>query len=115
MGLFARLRCQHGGGERERDASSNRELWGLRSNADDAALATPSAVPRAKRTGIGRHRHSGARQHWAGVSRAGTNDRPPPPLSGPEKAWRWIVQSATGILASLSPPPSQPPPGFRTR
>ena len=97
------------------DASSNRELRGLRSNADDAALATPSAVPRAKRAGIGQHRHSGARQHWAGVSRAGTNDRPPPPLSGPEKAWRWIVQSATGILASLSPPPSQPPPGFRTR
>jgi hypothetical protein len=34
-----------------------------------------------------------------------TNDRPPPPLSGPKKAWRWIVQSATGILASLSPSP----------
>jgi hypothetical protein len=95
--------------------SSSQAQPGLRSNVDEAALATPSAVPRAKRAGIGRHRHSGARQHWAGVSRAGTNDRPPPPLSGPEKAWRWIVQSATGILASLSPPPSQPPSGFRTR
>jgi hypothetical protein len=93
------------------DASSNRELWGLRSNADDAALATPSAVPRAKRAGIGRHRHSGARQHWAGVSRAGTNDRPPPPLSGPEKAWRWIVQSATGIRYRRRPAPRSWPGG----
>jgi hypothetical protein len=97
------------------NASSSQDQPGLRSNADEAAFATPTEVPRAKRTGMDRHRHAGARKHWAVVSRAGTNDRPPPPLSGPEKAWRWIVQSATGILASLSSPPSQPPPGFRTR
>jgi hypothetical protein len=95
--------------------SSNRELWGLRSNADDAALATPSAVPHAARTGISRHRHAGARKHWAAVSRPGVNSRLPPAISAPERAWHWIVQSVTGILASLSPPPSQPPPGFRTR
>jgi type IV secretory pathway VirB10-like protein len=65
-------------------ASSRQEQPGLRSNTDEAAVATPTEITRAKRAGIGRHRHSGARQHWAGVSRAGTNDRPPPPLSGPE-------------------------------
>jgi hypothetical protein len=97
------------------DAASSQEPPGLRSNGDDAALAAPTGVPHTKRAGIGRHRHNGARKHWVAVSRAGTYDRPPPPLSGPEKAWRWIVQSATGILASLSPPPSQPPRGFRTR
>ncbi len=97
------------------DASSSRVLQGLMSKADDAALAAPTAITHAKRTGIGQHRHNGARPHWAWVSRAGAYARPPSALSGPEKAWRWIVQSATGILASLSPPPSQPPPGFRTR
>jgi hypothetical protein len=97
------------------DASSSQEPRGLRSNADEAALVTPTEVTHAKRTGIGQHRYAGARKHWAGISRPGPNNRPPPAISAPERAWRWIVQSATGILASLSPPPSQPPPGFRTR
>jgi hypothetical protein len=97
------------------DAASSQEPPGLRSNGDDAALAAPTGVPHAKRAGIGRHRHNGARKHWVAVSRAGTYDRPPPPLSPPEQAWRWIVQSATGILASLSPPPSRQTLGFRTR
>jgi hypothetical protein len=97
------------------DASSSQEPRGLRSNADEAALVTPTEVTHAKRTGIGQHRYAGARKHWAGISRPGPNNRPPPAISAPERAWRWIVQSATGILASLSPPPSQPPSGFRTR
>ena len=96
------------------DASSNQEPRGLRSNAAEAALVTPTEVTHAKRTGIGQHRYAGARKHWARISQP-ANSRPPPAASGPERAWRWIVQSATGILASLSPPPSQPPPGFRTR
>ena len=96
------------------DASSRQEQPGLRSNTDEAAVATPTEITRAKRTGMGRYRHAGARKHWARISQP-ANSRPPPAASGPERAWRWIVQSATGILASLSPPPSQPPPGFRTR
>jgi hypothetical protein len=96
-------------------ASSSQEPRGLRSNADEAALATPTEVTHAKRAGIGRHRHAGARKQWAGIPRVEASSRPPPAISGPERAWHWIVQSATGILASLSPPPSQPPPGFRTR
>jgi hypothetical protein len=96
-------------------ASSSQEPRGLRSIADEAALVTPTEVTHAKRTGIGQHRYAGARKHWAAVSRPGVNSRLPPAISAPERAWHWIVQSATGILASLSPPPSQPPPGFRTR
>jgi hypothetical protein len=96
-------------------ASSSQEPRGLRSNADEAALVTPTEVTHAKRTGIGQHRYAGARKHWARISQPGANSRPPPAISGPERAWHWIVQSATGILASLSPPPLQPPPGFRTR
>ena len=96
-------------------ASSSQKPRGLRSNADEAALVTPTEVTHAKRTGIGHHRYAGARKHWARISQPGANSRPPPAISGPERAWHWIVQSATGILAALSPPPSQPPPGFRTR
>jgi hypothetical protein len=97
------------------DVSASGELQGLRSDADDAALATSTGVTHAKRTGIGRHRHTSARMHWAGVSRAGTNGRRPLALSPPENAWRWIAQSAAVILASLSPPPSRQTLGFRTR
>jgi type IV secretory pathway VirB10-like protein len=97
------------------DASSSQDHPGLRSNADEAALATPIEVPRAKRTGMGRHRHAGARKHWARISQPGANSRPPPAISGPERAWHWIVQSATGILAALSPPPSWQAPVLRTR
>jgi hypothetical protein len=94
------------------DASSNPELPKL---GNEATLATPGGVPHANRTGVVRHRHAGARKHWTGVSRPGVNGRPPPAVSGPEKTWRWIVQSATGILAALSPPPSRQAPGLKTR
>ena len=96
------------------DASSSQELRSLRSNADKATLAT-AGVTHAERTGSGRHRHNGARKRWAGVSRPAANGRPPPVVNGPEKAWHWIVQSATGILAALSPPPSRQAPGLKTR
>jgi hypothetical protein len=96
------------------DALPNQELRGLRSNADEATPATPAEATHAKRTGIGRHRHYGARKHWAGLSRPGANGRPPPAVSGPEKAWRWIVQSATSILAALSPPPSRQAAGLKS-
>jgi hypothetical protein len=89
------------------DAASSQELRGLRSNSDEATLATPPGITRTKRAGIERHRHAGTQKHWAGVSRPGANGRPPLFVSGPEIAWRWIVQSATGILAALSPPPSR--------
>jgi hypothetical protein len=87
------------------DASSSQE-WGLRSNSDEATLATLPGITRAKRNGIGGHRYHGTRTHSAGLSHSGAKDRPPPP-SGPEKAWRWIVRSATSVLAALSPPPSR--------
>jgi len=93
------------------DASSSRELRELR---DEATLATPGGVTHAKRTGIGRRRHDGARKHWAGVSRPGANGRPAPAASGLEEVRRWIVQSATGILAALSPPPPRQSSGFKT-
>jgi len=92
------------------DASSSRDLPELR---DEATLATPGGVTHAKRTGIGRHRHDGARKHWAGVSQPGANGRPPA-ASGLEEVRRWIVQSATGILAALSPPPPRQSSGFKT-
>ncbi len=93
------------------DAPSSRELRELR---DEATLATPGGVTHAKRTGIGRRRHDGARKHWAGVSRPGANGRPAPAASGLEEVRRWIVQSATGILAALSPPPPRQSSGFKT-
>jgi hypothetical protein len=97
------------------DAWSSQDQPGLRSNADEAALATPTEVTRAKRTGMGQHRHAGARKHWARISQPGANSRPPPAIGGPERAWHWIVQSATGILAALSPPPSRQAAGLKTR
>jgi len=96
-------------------ASAGQNVPQLGSNGGQAALATPAGITHAARAEIGRHRHAGARKHWARISQPGAYSRPPPAISGPERAWHWIVQSATGILASLSPPPSQPPPGFRTR
>jgi hypothetical protein len=45
----------------------------------------------------------GARKHWAAVSRSGPAGRAPD-FSRPEPAGRWIVQSVSRILASLSPP-----------
>jgi hypothetical protein len=87
------------------DASSSQELPGLRPNSDEATLATPTGAIHAKRVGIGRQHRDGARKHWAGISPPGARGRPPPSISGPEKAWRWIVRSATSVLAALSPPP----------
>ena len=97
------------------NASSSQDQPGLRSNADEAALATPTEVTHAERTGMGRHRHPGARKGWAAMPRPGANGRPPPAISGPERAWHWIVQSATGILAALSPPPLPQAAGPKTR
>lgn len=97
------------------DASSAQEPRVLRSNSDEATLATPAGVTQAKRTGIDRHRRAGARKHWAGVSRPGASAGAPPAVNGPERAWHWIVQSATGILAALSPPPPRQVPGLKTR
>jgi hypothetical protein len=91
------------------DASPSPEQPRLESNADEATLATPAWVIHPQINGIGRHRHARTRTHWAGAN------GPPPSISGPEKAWRWIVQSATSILAALSPPPSRQAPGLRTR
>jgi hypothetical protein len=89
------------------DVSSSQERPGLRPNSDEATLATLPGITRAKRIGIGRRHHDGARKHWAGISHPGAKGLPPPSVSGPEKAWRWIVRSATGVLAALSPPPSR--------
>jgi hypothetical protein len=89
------------------DASSIQEQPGLSSNPDEATLATRAGIGHASGTGIGRHRHAGARKHWAGVWQPGANGRPPPSVSGPKKAWRWIVQSAASVLAALSPQPSR--------
>jgi hypothetical protein len=86
------------------DVSFSQEPPGLRSSSDEATLATPTGAIHAKKFGIGRRHRDGARKHWAGISHPGAKGRPPPSVSGPEKAWRWIVQSATGILAALSPP-----------
>jgi hypothetical protein len=97
------------------DASSSQEQPGSGSNADEATLGTAAGVTHSKGTGIGRHRHDGARKHWAGLTRTGAKDGHPPSVSAPEKAWRWIVQSATSVLAALSPPPSRQAPGLRTR
>jgi hypothetical protein len=92
------------------DASPSPEQPRLGSNADEATLATPAGVTHPQRNGIGRHRHARTRTRWAAA-----NSRPPPSISGPEKAWRWIVQSATGVLAALSPPPSRQAPCLTTR
>jgi hypothetical protein len=74
----------------------------LRSTAAQAALTAPATVTHA--AGVGRHRREGARKHWAAVPRSGPVGRAPPGVGGPERAWRWIVQSASRILVSLSPP-----------
>ena len=92
------------------DASSSPEQPRLGSNADAATRATPAWIIHPQMNGIGRHRHATTRTHWAGA-----NGPAPPSISGPEKAWRWIVQSATSILAALSPPPSWQTPVLRTR
>jgi hypothetical protein len=94
-------------------SSSSQNPPGPRSNLAEAAVVTPIGITSAKRAGIGGHRHLGARKHWAAMSRRGANGRPPPAISGPEQAWHWIVQSATGIFAALSPPPSRQAAGWR--
>jgi hypothetical protein len=91
------------------DASPSPEQPRLGSNADEATLATPAWIIHRQINGIGRHRHARTRTHWAGAN------GPPPFISGPERAWRWIVQSATSIVAALSPPTSRQAPGPRTR
>ena len=96
------------------DASSSQDQPGLRANRHQAAAAAPAGITNPKRTGAGRHQHVGARGHSAGTSRLGANRPPPPAISGPERAWYWIVQSATDILAALSPPPPRPARGLKT-
>ena len=76
----------------------------------DASPAKSPGIAHAKSTGDGRHPQNGVRKRWAGVSRPGSKGLPPPSLNPPEKAWRWIVRSATGVLAALSPPPLPRPP-----
>ena len=90
------------------DAPPSPERPRLGSNT--ATLATSAGVTHPQRNWVGRHRYARTRTHWAGA-----NGRPPPSVSGPEKAWHWIVQSATSILAALSPPPSRQAPALRTR
>jgi hypothetical protein len=86
------------------DASDSLNQPALRSTAG-ATVATPAGNTNAKGTGIGRHRHVGVGKHRAVISRPGTNRPPSQAISGPERAWHWIVRSATGILAAISPPP----------
>ncbi|MFL5268397.1 MAG: hypothetical protein ACJ8AH_17690 [Stellaceae bacterium] len=71
----------------------------------DASPANSRGIAHAKNTGNGRHPQNGVRKRWAGVSRPGSKSLPAPSLNPPERAWRWIVRSATGVLAALSPPP----------
>src|SRR5215831_17994264 len=78
----------------------NATLRGLRSKSDDATPTTPTGT-HAKRTGIGGHHHYEARKDWARLSRPTAIGPPPPAVSAPEIAWRWIVQSATDIVAAL--------------
>jgi hypothetical protein len=88
------------------DASSSRQNPPVpKSDMAEAAVATPTGITSAKRAGIGQHRQVGTRKHWAGISHPGANHPPPLAISGPERAWHWIIRSATGILAALSPPP----------
>jgi len=86
-------------------SSSSQNQPGLRSNTAEAAAATVAGITNAKETGSGRHRHVGARRHWSGTSRPGSYRPQATAISGPERAWHWIFQSATNILAALSPPP----------
>jgi hypothetical protein len=88
---------------------------GEMSTSAEATLVPPAGITHAKRAGVGRHRHAGTRRHWVAVSQPGAIGRSPPAVSGPERAWRWIVRSATSLLASLSPPPSWRTPGLKTR
>jgi hypothetical protein len=116
-----------GAGERGVETEPQRADLGLPPETDAAALTVQTDPPPAASVrpvppepppeahGISPpHRHGGARKHWAGVARPGSNGRPPPTAGGLENVGRWIVQSATGILAALSPPPSRPAPGFKT-
>jgi hypothetical protein len=96
-------------------ASPGQNVPQLRSNGGQAALATPAGITHAAKAEIGRHRHAGGRKHWARLSNPAVTSSPPPAVSGPERAWHWIVQSATGILAALSPRPSRQDPGLKTR
>jgi len=96
------------------DAAASANRPALRSNTAEATVATPAGNANAKGTGIGRHSHVGTRKDWARISRPEANRPPPPAVSGPERAWHWIVQSATGILAALSPPPPRPGRGLET-
>jgi hypothetical protein len=68
------------------DGSSSQDQPGLRSNTDEAAVAMPAGIADAKRAGIGRHRHAGARKQWAGIPRVEASSRPPPAISEPENA-----------------------------
>jgi hypothetical protein len=97
------------------DASYGQGQPGLTPNADEAALTTPTEITHAKRNPIGRYRHAAGRMHRVGVSHPGAKGHPPQSASGPEKAWHWIVQSATSILAALSPPSPRQAPSPKNR
>jgi hypothetical protein len=71
----------------------------------DASPTRSRGIAHAKSAGNGRYSQNGVRKRWARVSRPGSKHLPPPSLNPPERAWRWIVRSATGVLAALSPPP----------
>ena len=88
-------------------ASPGQNVPQLRSNGGQAALATPAGITHAAKAEIGGHRHAVGRKHSARLSNPAVTSSPPPAISGPERAWHWIVQSATGILAALSPRPSR--------
>jgi hypothetical protein len=90
------------------------EQPGLASNEEASTPVAAVGAPRTKTAASARHRHNGARKHWASAYRSGTYARPAP-VSGPEVAWRWIVHSANNLLAALSPPPPPQTAGFRTR
>jgi hypothetical protein len=90
--------------------ASGREM----SPSAEATLAPPAGID-AKRAGVGRHRYEGSRRHWAAGSRPRAIGRWPPPVSGPEQAWRWIVRSANNVLVALSPPPTWQGSGLKTR
>ena len=87
----------------------------LRELKSKSAETTPPTGTHAKRAGVSRHRHYEARKDWAGLSPPRAIGPPPLAASGPEIAWRWIVRSATNVVAALSPPPSWQAPVLKPR
>jgi hypothetical protein len=94
--------------------AANAMLRGWRSKSDEPTPTTPTGT-HARRAGISRHHHYGIRKDWARLSAPTAIGRPTPAVSAPEIAWRWIVQSATNIVAALSLPPSRQAPVLKQR